>query len=158
MGELLTIELVPQSCWYSNVRSHVTPEEWEGLKRITFKRAGYVCEICGGRGPRWPVEAHESWVYDDGRHIQKLVGLVALCPDCHEVKHMGLANVRGRREAATGHLAKVNNWSLETSQVYVEECFKVWMQRSEFQWELDISYLKMYGIEIANEVSHVSRM
>lgn len=72
MKHLLTIELVPETCWYSNVRSNVSPEEWERLKRIAFKRAGYWCEICGGRGPQWPVECHERWLYDDLPHIRKL--------------------------------------------------------------------------------------
>src|SRR3712207_8436185 len=100
MRELLTVELVPRTAWFKNVRSHVTREEWERLKKIVFGRAGHRCEVCGGRGPRWPVECHEVFAYDDERRVQKLTALVALCPACHEVKHIGLAGLRGRGGAA----------------------------------------------------------
>ena len=104
----LTVELVPQTCWYSNVRSEVSTGEWDKLKRVTFEQANYCCEVCSGRGLKHPVECHEIWDYNDERHIQTLTGLIALCPACHECKHMGLANIKGRGAIATDHLAKVN--------------------------------------------------
>jgi hypothetical protein len=147
MRGLLTIELVPKTAWYKNVRSNVSKEEWEKLKRITFSRAGYRCEICGGQGQRWPVECHEIFAYDDEHHIQKLVRLVALCPACHEVKHIGLAGLRGKGNAAKAHLARVNNWSIEDAELYIEGCFELWHRRSCHEWELDLSYLEQFGIE-----------
>lgn len=143
----LTVELVPQTCWYSNVRSEVSKEDWEKLKRFTFQQANYRCEVCGGRGSAHPVECHEIWHYDDDQHIQTLIGLVALCPACHECKHMGFANVRGRGEIATAHLAQVNAWTMKQAQVYVGDCFEVWMERSQYQWELDITYLEQFEIQ-----------
>ena len=139
---MLTIELVPKTCWYRNVRSNVSREEWERLKKITFSRAGHVCELCGGRGRKWPVECHEVFEYDDKRYIQKLVRLIALCPACHEVKHIGLAGVRGKHGAAVAHLARVNRWSVEDANLYIEVCFEVWHRRSCHQWSLDLSYLE----------------
>lgn len=144
MVELLTVELVPRSAWYRNVRSNVSKGEWARLKGLIFARANYVCEICGGRGKRWPVECHEVFEYDDTRRIQKLVRLIALCPLCHEVKHIGLAGVRGRQSAAIAHLARVNNWSLEDAKLYIEGCFEIWHQRSRHHWTLDISYLDRF--------------
>ena len=144
---LLTIELVPKTAWYKNVRSNVTKEEWEKLKKITFSRAGYRCEICDGRGSRWPVECHEIFVYDDEHHIQKLERLMALCPTCHEVKHIGLAGLRGRESSAKAHLAKVNNWSIEDAEIYIEGCFELWHRRSCHEWKLDLSYLGQFGIK-----------
>jgi hypothetical protein len=148
MRNLLTIELIPQTSWYKNVRSNISKQEWEKLKKITFSRARYKCQICGGRGGRWPVECHEIFTYDDEQHIQKLVRLIALCPACHEVKHIGLASVRGRGNSAKTHLAKVNNWSVEDAELYIEGCFEVWHRRSCHKWKLDLSYLKQFGIEI----------
>ena len=145
--KLLTIELVPATCWFSNVRSKVSSQDWERLKRITFKKANRLCEICGGRGPKWPVECHEIWNYDDDKHIQTLVGLMALCPSCHEVKHRGLANVKGRGEIADQHLAEVNQWTMQKTQQYIEEQFQVWKKRSQDEWELDISWLEQFGIQ-----------
>jgi hypothetical protein len=142
LKELLTIELVPRSAWYKNVRSNVSKAEWERFKTVTFGRAGHRCEICGGRGKRWPVECHEVFAYDDERHIQKLVRLVALCPACHEVKHIGLAGVRGNHARALAHLARVNGWSREDAELYIEACFEVWSRRSSHEWRLDLSLLK----------------
>ncbi|NJO94588.1 MAG: HNH endonuclease [Hydrococcus sp. RM1_1_31] len=144
----LTIELVPQTCWFSNVRSEVSKQDWDKLKKITFANAKYQCEICGGRGKKWPVECHEKWHYDDKNKIQKLIGLIALCPACHEVKHMGLANIKGRADIAMQHLAKVNGWSREQTDEYVAQQFHIWEYRSRFQWTLDINWLSQLGIEI----------
>lgn len=150
MKELLTIELVPKSSWYRNVRSNVSAAEWERLKRLTRSRAHNVCEVCGGRGRKWPVECHEVFAYDDERHIQKLVRLVALCPSCHEVKHIGLAGVRGNSARARAHLAKVNQWSLDDANHYIEACFEMWSRRSCHEWTLDLSYLEQFGIAPAD--------
>jgi transposase-like protein len=150
----LTIELVPQTCWYSNVRSHVSKEDWDKLRQRTYSLANNRCEVCGGIGPQHPVECHEVWHYDDEQHIQKLVRLIALCPSCHEVKHMGYANTQGRGQIAQRHLAKVNGWTPEQTKVYVKECFQLWEQRSQHEWRLDISYLEQLGILASSERSH----
>ena len=142
---MLTIELVPKSSWYANLRSELPKEEWNTLRRACYRKAGYVCEVCGGTGDRWPVECHEVWEYDDTHKNQKLVGLIALCPSCHQVKHIGLAKVRGRLEEATEHLSKVNGWDVEKCEQYIEDQFDVWRRRSEFSWELDLSFLQDSG-------------
>lgn len=147
---LLTIELVPESCWYSNVRSQVSQREWDKLRKATYQAANYCCEICGGKGTKHPVECHEVWHYDDEQRIQKLARMIALCPACHEVKHMGLANVRGRSEMACEHLAKVNGWSIQQTNDYVRQCFQVWQERSQHEWTLDISYLEEFGINASS--------
>lgn len=147
MRELLTIELVPRTSWYKNVRSNLSKAEWDRLRKIIFSRAGQRCEVCGGRGTKWPVECHEIFVYDDERYVQKLVKLMALCPACHEVKHIGLAGLRGKGDSAKAHLAKVNNWSIEDAEAYIEGCFEQWHRRSCHQWKLDLSYLERFEIK-----------
>ena len=142
----LTIELVPRTSWFSNLRSRVDRPTWERLKRETALRAGNRCEVCGGRGPRWPVECHEIWSYDDKNYIQKLEGLIALCPSCHEVKHIGLAGVRGRSLKAEKHLAKVNGWSEEDVRNYIEYSFELWSRRSKHEWNLDLSWAEQRRI------------
>src|SRR3972149_12027864 len=98
----LTIELVPGTTWFSNLRSILPKEDWDALRRPAYRLAGYRCEICGGRGDRYPVAAHEVWKYDVRKHIQRLIRLIALCPACHEVKHIGLAGGRGRGRGGGG--------------------------------------------------------
>lgn len=150
----LTIELVPKTAWFTNVRSNVSKEAWDFLRRLTYKSAHYHCEICGGQGPNHPVEAHEVWEYDDDLHTQTLIRLIALCPDCHEVKHMGLANIRGRGVQAIAHLAKVNDWEYDFTQEYVNAQFDVWFDRSKKNWHLDISYLDQYRIQLKGHLDN----
>ena len=143
---ILTIELVPETCWFSNVRSEVSAQDWDKLKRITFQKANYRCEVCGGCGSKWPVECHEIWHYNDDSHVQTLAGLIALCPACHEVKHMGFANINNRGDIAAQHLARVNGWAMEETKKYIDEQFKVWARRSKQKWKLDITWLDQFGI------------
>ena len=148
-SNFLSIELVPMTAWFSNVRSILKEHEWRKIKRRIFLNASYRCEICGGCGKKWPVECHEIWEYNDNTKKQTLLGLTALCPACHEVKHIGLATKNGRREIATKHLCKVNGWSREQGVNYIEEQFIKWKERSRYDWQLDISYLKNeFGINI----------
>lgn len=117
----LTIELVPRTCWFDNVRSAVSSTDWKRLRQQTARTAGWKCQVCGGKGPRWPVECHEIWHYDDDHQYQTLKGLIALCPSCHEVKHMGFSELRGKKDEAVAHLALVNGWSLQGAFDYVDE-------------------------------------
>jgi len=135
----LTVELVPRTCWYSNVRYEVSREEWDRIRKQVYKQAGHRCEICGKSGVR--LHCHEIWEYDDRNLRQILRGLVALCFDCHQVKHIGLANIQGHGEEAARHLADVNGWTLKKTDAYLEKVQKLWEERSLFNWSLDISYL-----------------
>lgn len=147
----LTIELVPRTCWFDNVRSAVSLSDWARLRKQTARKAGWHCQICGGKGPQWPVECHEIWHYNDESQYQTLTGLISLCPSCHEVKHMGYSELRGKKEEAVAHLALVNGWSLNGAFDYVDEAFKLWRKRSEHAWQLDISWLGTQGISLESE-------
>ncbi len=138
----LTVELVPKTCWYSNVRSHVSKKTWDILRKSAYKNASYLCEICGGKGPKHPVECHECWHYDEDEKTQLLLGLMALCPNCHIVKHLGLAFIEGKDDIAYEQLQHVNGWGFQKTEKYVEQVFEVWQLRSQHEWELDISWLK----------------
>ena len=138
----LSIELIPAGSWGNSLCLKLKKEQWDRLRRAAYKKAGYHCEICGGRGSAHPVECHEIWQYDDWKHIQKLVRLIALCPACHEVKHYGRACVMGNEARAFLHLQKVNQWSAGKSQRYVNLAFDVWQSRSCYDWKIDLSILK----------------
>lgn len=139
----LTIELVPKTAWFNNLRSHLTQKEWDIIRRKCYAKAGHVCEVCGGKGPKHPVEAHEVWDFGDG--TIKLTGLVALCPACHEVKHIGLAGLRGRGEIALRQFMRVNGVSRPVAMDYVKKAFDLYHERSKREkWETDFSYLQEY--------------
>jgi hypothetical protein len=139
----LTIELVPRTCWYSNVRSEVSEHVWDIIRRKTYRLANYKCEICGGVGPNHPVECHEKWEYTP-TGTQVLVGFIALCPDCHRVKHIGRAQIVGEFGEALDQLMEVNNWSEEDAIEYIEEAFYLWEERSANKWDLDITYIERF--------------
>tara|TARA_B100001989_G_scaffold176572_1_gene127718 strand:- start:1762 stop:2235 length:474 start_codon:yes stop_codon:yes gene_type:complete len=138
----LTVELVPRGQWGANLRSELPKAEWDRLRKATYAAAGHRCEICGGKGPKWPVECHERWRYDEETKTQHLEGLIALCPSCHQVKHIGRSMAVGKGEAAVLHLMKVNGWSPEDTEHYLEGVFETWQRRSNEQWTLDLSWLE----------------
>jgi hypothetical protein len=140
----LTIELIPSSCWFTNVRTLLPSPAWDLLKKSVYKKAHYRCQICKKKGADHPVECHEIWEYDDEKKIQYLKGLIALCPACHAVKHLGFSYLTAAEEGskAVHHLAAVNHWTLVQAQQYVQECFKQWEWRSQFEWEVNLDWLK----------------
>jgi hypothetical protein len=144
----LTIELVPASSWFNNVRAVLTRKQWDVLKKQVYSQAWDTCQICGGIGPKHPVECHEIWQYDEKKLIQKLIGMIALCPDCHMVKHIGFAQIQNKGDKALKHLMKVNNLSKKDAEKYIEESFRIWAERSSKKWKLDISILESYGIDV----------
>ena len=143
----LTIELVPSSSWGNNIRAIMTAKQWRALSGMVCDHAYNVCEICGDVGPKHPVECHEIWEYNDRKQTQRLTGMIALCPDCHMVKHIGLARIKGKYDEALKHFMKVNKLKKRQAEEYVEEAFNLWRERSKNQWTLDLSLLKRYGID-----------
>lgn len=145
----LTIELVPTTSFYSNVRSNVSKKEWDRIRKICYKKAKYKCEICDdtglNQGYNHPVECHEIWSYDDINNIQSLEGLISLCPKCHKVKHTGLAFIKNEANIVLEQLIKVNNISVYEAEQYIEESFNIHKNRSKHDWKLDISYLENYS-------------
>lgn len=139
-GELLP-ELVPSTSWFKNLRSELPKEIWDIVRKHVYEQTKSKCEICHGRGQRHPVECHEVWEYDEATGIQKLIRLIALCPACHEVKHFGLAQIRGREAEAFQHLCKVNGILPDKASDIVDKAFEDWARRSGMDWKLDLSAL-----------------
>lgn len=144
----LTIELVPSSSWFNNVRAVLTRKQWDALRKKVYSQAWDTCQICGGIGLKHPVECHEIWHYDDKKLVQKLEGMIALCPDCHMVKHIGLAQVQNKGKLALKHLMKINKMNKKEAEKYIADSFMKWAERSSKKWKLDISILESYGIDV----------
>lgn len=141
----LSVELIPKTCHFSNVRTTVKKEEWDKIRFISYKAADNKCEICGDNGKnqgyKHNVECHEIWEYDDANHIQKLIGLISLCPICHQVKHIGRAIAIGKQSECFLQLAKVNKWTTEQVQEHIIASFELHKERSRHKWTLDLSLL-----------------
>lgn len=148
---LLTVDLVPMSSWQDNVRTRESKATWDRLRKATYRRAGYVCEVCGengkDQGREWPVECHEIWEYNEQTRVQKLVGLIALCPACHEVKHTGRTVKLGgqaARACVMARLVRVNGWTPQAAELHVREAFQVWERRSRQDWTLDLTFIEPF--------------
>ena len=74
--------------------------------------------------------------------------MIALCPDCHGVKHYGYSQISGKGEQALLHFMKINELTLDQTTKEIKKAFEVWAERSKKEWVLDISLLKDYGIDI----------
>lgn len=147
----LYVDLVPQTSWFANLRSELLSEEWKAVKQLTYKKAFYKCEICNGKGPEHPVEAHERWDFDPVNKVQTLLRIEALCPACHEVTHIGLASIRGRYEDAVAHMMKVNGWTEEQVLKHIDAAAKVWEDRSTTHWDFDMTHLLTLNMPLGEE-------
>jgi hypothetical protein len=74
--------------------------------------------------------------------------LVALCPACHRVKHLGRSHLEGRGDEAIEKLIQVNGWSAERAEAYIDLVLDIWTLRSGAPWRLDLSWLAERGIAI----------
>lgn len=143
----LSIELVPQSSFYSNVRSEVSKSQWKIISDQVRSQSYDICQICEVISNR-ALDCHEIWHYDDAKRLQKLLGMIALCVECHQVKHIGLAQIKGKGEEALHHFMKINNLKRDKAEKYLQEAFEIWAERSKKEWKLNILHLKEYGIDI----------
>lgn len=152
LGSGLFVDLVPRTCWFTNVRSCVDGKDWERLRRMITRRAGQRCEICGAvesREQRRWLEAHERWTFDEAARVQTLRRLVCLCTDCHTVTHYGYAQVRGVEAQAFAHLVEVTGMTEAQARQHVQAAFAVWEKRSLVAWDLDLGILTDAGITLA---------
>ncbi|MCH5148765.1 MAG: hypothetical protein J1G05_05330 [Clostridiales bacterium] len=139
----LNFELVPESCWYSNLRSILSPAQWDVVRKEAYARAGGSCMICGAKTSR--LEAHERWEYDEENKVQKLSDVVAVCRACHEVIHIGRTQLMGNEERAAAHFIKVNGCTYAEYRKALGEANSAHIRRNKIsEWSLDLTYLKKF--------------
>lgn len=152
----LSVELIPSTCHFSNVRTTVTAKEWDKIRFISYEAANNKCEICAdtgkNQGYRHNVECHEIWEYDDENHSQTLIGLISLCPTCHQVKHIGRAIAIGKQEVCFQQLGKINQWTPQEVLDHVTASFEQHKERSKHQWTLDLSILNQEPYNLSIDV------
>ncbi len=139
----LEIELVPDGCWYSNLRTLLSKKQWDFLKADAKKRANGKCMICGAKTSK--LEAHEKWSYNEKTQTQKLEDIVAVCKDCHAVIHINRTWIKGDEERAEKHFMRVNNCSYAGYRKALGIANEIHQRRNEIsEWKLDLTYLKRY--------------
>ncbi len=118
-------------------------EQWDVIRKEVYKRAGNLCEVCGGKGWKHPVEAHELWAFNLEIKEQYLIRFVALCPMCHRLQHMGLAGIHNKSKLLNG-VALANHYNrLTNSKINFDELYEMGMaiyekiSRGEYKVILD---------------------
>jgi hypothetical protein len=152
----LFIDLIPRTCWFTNVRSCTNSSDWDRLRDHVYSRVDYTCECCNNKTNN--IEAHERWHYDDDTKTQTLVRLVALCKMCHTTTHIGLAQLRDKGDEALEHLKKVRNFTHEEALEHKKQAFQVWRERNTIMWNLDLSLLTNNNIKLIKQFSSEERV
>jgi hypothetical protein len=139
---LLSVELIPKPVFGENLRNRLTRSEWEKCKKFARAASGDVCGICGGVGVKGRLDCHErwDWLKDGELHVQKLVGLIALCPRCHSAKHYGRTQIMGYASDAEEQLKKVNGWAKQLND-HLLAARDQWLERNAHDWKLDLDWL-----------------
>jgi len=137
----LTIDLVPQTSWYNNLRSKMSNQDWDKLRKSTYAACDYKCGICGKDNTQ--LHCHEIWEYDDKKRIQTLKGFIALCVMCHHVKHIGRAGILADEgkldfEDVIKNFMKVNNCDEQAFREHYDDAFEIWNKRSAVKWTVDL--------------------
>lgn len=149
-GSSLYVDLIPDSCFFVNVRSCVTRRDWQRLRRFVGDRVSWSCEICGARPSGSDgdyLDIHERWQYLDCG-VQRLRRLIALCRGCHGATHFGFAELSGRRDEAMAQLQRVNGWDDAMALAHVDAAFGLWAERNEMLWVLDLTMIQEAGIRV----------
>lgn len=142
----LEIELVPSTVWQSSLHQLLPRSVWHKIKQQLYAEEGRKCYICGSWEGRF--SAHEFWMYDDSKHIQRLIAVHHLCNLCHKIKHVGFwchtADGRARleteglsREDLDAHFCRVNDCTEEDFSKHEDQAFAVWKERSTHEWTQD---------------------
>ncbi|MBV8347029.1 MAG: hypothetical protein JOZ49_05680 [Mycolicibacterium sp.] len=157
-GAGLFVDLVPNSCWFTNVRSCVEQVDWARLRNMVCDRTEYRCELCGfrhTRGKKPQPEAHERWEYLPN-YVQRLRRLICVCQPCHEMTHFGLTMTRFTRGQLSesyvnrllAHFQAVTGLSDADGEAHIDAAFQLWESRNQYDWTLDLSMLTDAGIAV----------
>lgn len=143
----LTAELVPKTAWEQSLRELLGRKVWGGIRENIIRNRGEKCQICGET--EGIMNLHEIWSYDDVGHIQKLDGFILLCSLCHNVKHIGFAQILAKQgkldlNRVIKHFCLVNGCSEMEFQTHVKVAFAIWRERSKYQWTQDFGEYEQY--------------
>ena len=140
---LLSLELIPKTVFGENLRNRLTATQWDKCKKFAKDQSNGVCALCGNVGAKGRVECHELWEWTETKdvHIQRLVGLIALCPRCHSAKHYGRAQLMGFADDANEQLLDVNGWTRAELKSHILTATAEWIERSRHEWQLDLDWL-----------------
>lgn len=141
----LKIEPIPASTWGISLANKLPPNEWNEIRQKVYRDANYRCEICGATDRT--LHAHEIWVFDEKRRIQRLAGLECCCELCHDVHHFGRTSetrAQSYQERCVGHWCKVNRKSRNEFMVYLQLIRILNRKRADIQFIVKVGRRTLY--------------
>jgi len=152
----LCVDLMPKTCWWTNLAHLLQPSEWTRLQRLVCTRANNTCETCGKEGlelqPERERHIEGRWEYRSASQLQRLVRVLLLCDNCYYSTRMGLARIKDRSESATTHLTKILNQPTKLVTQHIDEAFQVWRDRSLCNWDVDLYILTASGFQLIQPI------
>ena len=139
----LNFEIVPTGAWNNNLRTVMSKQAWDFIRKDAYARANGRCSICGRAVKR--LEAHERWSYNKQTSTQKLEDVIAVCHACHSVIHIGRTQLLGFEDSAITHFKKVNNCDyqgyIKALGAATEESVNL---STISEWNLDLTWLNRF--------------
>ncbi|DBA85403.1 hypothetical protein WJX79_007934 [Trebouxia sp. C0005] len=154
----LTVEAFPANlAAHINMSSNLPEEEWSAIRKVTYRKADYKCEVSGGVGTEWPVECHEVWRFHEGSQTLQLRGFMALHPEVHLAKHLERQQDDKRRQQAIWMLQAMNEWTVAEAEEYWKFARDTAMRRSSQEWKFDLSWLSSNNFTIPPKLRQLCR-
>lgn len=147
-GVRIRADVLPASAWGSNLRGILSGAAWAKLREPVVEAALGRCQICGATPRTRRPDCHEQWAFglrDEGEGsfipVQHLVRLVALCPGCHAVQHVGLAGLRDQLDQVRARLARLNHWDAGAVAADLTRADQRFQLLEQVPWDLDLGVL-----------------
>lgn len=143
----LKFQLIPQM--FKNINLHnekiriIEPDKWKEISS-KVRDEQKECHYCGRGFVRFELEAHEVWVFDNVRHVQKLVDIVSACKLCHHTIHYD--NFHSEKWKHKNYYMAINdctNSTFERELKAAQDKADIGMEDND--WKLDISYILERG-------------
>jgi hypothetical protein len=147
-GVRIQAAMLPSTTWGSNVRGLLSGKQWDAIRLPVCAAARNRCEVCGRTGRRQDgrvhrPDCHEVWAFEvrDGRNVQRLARLIALCSACHSLQHMGRDAAQDRSERTIRTLCRVNHWSREQALADIRRSVRLYESMDHVEFDLDLTLL-----------------
>lgn len=83
--------------------------------------------------------------------------IIALCKLCHLTTHYGFSRMNGMKEKVSSHLKKIRNFNLEELNEHINTAYATWLERNQYEWNLDLSMITLNNYEIVKPVKIENR-
>lgn len=60
----LLADLIPETCWLSNLRSFLIQEEWSCCEQFAFTKSEFFCTVYRQGGKAAEIGCYEKWEFD----------------------------------------------------------------------------------------------